>query len=146
MPGFLSLRGLIGLHRLSDRRKRGIGIRDFDIQPGIMLVGEANGDGFVRVVDIAEHPLSRAEKASGLDYPRKIGSWGSQRLPVDVFPVVHNRRVLLSSQNMAPRHLDLALERPDSISTLNVNNQSLLSAFNLRHEKTPLCRHLGTLV
>src|SRR5262249_44523018 len=81
LPEFFSLRRLIGLHRLSDRRKRGIGICDFDNQPGITLVGEADGDGFVRVVDIAEHPLSGAEKASGLDYPGKISSWGSQRLP-----------------------------------------------------------------
>jgi hypothetical protein len=101
-------------------------------QPGILLISEANGDSFLRVVYIPEHSFAVLIKVACRQQTWHVGTWYSYTFP-PVSPFLYNQRIYFGTDHMAERDLKLTLERKKFIDSLYADNEGVLSEFNGCH-------------
>src|SRR5918911_1736431 len=89
-----------------------------DDQPGILLISEANGDSFLRVVDIPEHSFALLIKIACRQQTWYVGTWYSYAFP-PVSPFLYHQRIYFGTDHMAERDFQLTLERKKLINSLH---------------------------
>src|SRR5829696_3336742 len=117
----------------SDGRSRGGWVVHLDHQLSVALVPKPDHNSPLWIMHVPEHALAILIERARRDYPRNVDA----RSPDALVPLSCDFRIGLRAHHVSQRDLQAALERPQLVHALDVDDQCAPGEFDVGHGTSP---------